>query len=189
MLTAQSINMEATHFADTQKRLYVVGQVIICSFLIALCSQIRIPLFFTPVPITLQTFAVLLVGAMLGSRKGALAVVLYLTETTFGLPFLSGGRSDPLALVSPVGGYLLGFVFQAYLAGWFAERQARLGNGIVFAGMLISSAVQLMMGGAWLAYYVGWSHMLLLGILPFVPGELVKIMVATTILNRNGVKA
>jgi len=74
-----------------------LAQVILCSGIIALCAQIRIPLPFTPVPITMQTFAVMMIGGMLGSKNGALCVLMYLAEASFGLPVLRGGVSDPLA--------------------------------------------------------------------------------------------
>ncbi len=91
------------------------------SLVIALCSQVAIPLPFTPVPVTLQTFAVLLTGCLLGSSRGALSVVLYVAEGSVGLPFFSGGTAGVAHLLGPTGGYLLGFVLCAFVVGLLAE--------------------------------------------------------------------
>ena len=92
------------------------------SLLTALCARIVIPLPFTPVPITGQTFAVLLTGAALGARRGAAAIVLYVLEGLAGLPVFAGGASGLARLLGPTGGYLLGFIAAAYLTGTLAER-------------------------------------------------------------------
>lgn len=122
-------------------RVLLLTRIILGSCLIALCAQIRIPLPFTPVPITLQTLAVMLVGGALGSRNGALSVLLYLAESMLGLPVLSGFRIDPLALFSPVGGYLVGFVFQAYLTGWFVENQSIKKRISLLPGVALASVL------------------------------------------------
>ena len=85
-------------------------------------AQVRIPLPFTPVPITGQTFAVLLVGAVLGSRRGAASLLLYLMQGLVGLPFFAGGTSGLAILLGPTGGYLVGFIVAAYLVGLLAAR-------------------------------------------------------------------
>lgn len=90
------------------------------SWLVALLSQLLIPI--QPVPITGQTFGVLLVGAALGWRKGALALLLYVLQGVAGLPFFAGGASGIARLLGPTGGYLIGFVFAAALTGWLSER-------------------------------------------------------------------
>lgn len=174
----------STNAIPKTNTLKVLVQVVLSSLFIALCAQIRIPLPFTPVPLTMQTFAVLLVGGYLGSKNGALSVMLYLAETMLGLPVLSGGRVDMLALFSPVGGYLIGFIFQAYLSGWVVERQKYLGKTLVSLGLTAACAVQLLCGAFVLAFYVGAERSLLLGVLPFIPGELIKVSAAAAILAR-----
>jgi len=158
--------------------------IILGALCIALCAQIRIPLFFTPVPLTLQTLSVLLVGSVLGSRQGALSVVLYLALSLVGLPVLSGGRADMLAIFGPLGGYLLGFALQAYVAGWFMERKAFAKKSLIFVGLMTACALQLACGGLWLGCFIGFSHIFTLGILPFIAGELLKVMLVTTFLTR-----
>ncbi|MCS6774751.1 MAG: biotin transporter BioY, partial [Thermoflexales bacterium] len=93
--------------------------VLLGSWLVALLAQVTIPL--QPVPITGQTFGVLLVGAALGARRGAMAMLVYLAQGLLGLPFFAGGASGIGRLLGPTGGYLVGFVFAAALVGWLSE--------------------------------------------------------------------
>lgn len=165
--------------------LLLLAQVIGGSLFIALCAQIRIPLPFTPVPITLQSLAVMIVGGMLGSRAGALSVLLYLTESMFGLPVLSGGRIDMLALMSPVGGYLIGFVFLAYVVGWFSERKHLFGKSFLLAGIVLGCSLELILGAGWLAQFVGLSNAFMMGVAPFIPGEILKAIAVYTLLSRD----
>lgn len=161
------------------------AHIVLSSLFIALCAQISIPLAFTPVPLTLQTLSVMMVGGMLGSRKGAISVALYLLESIVGLPVLAGGVSNSFALIGPKGGYLIGFVFQAYLVGWFAERMHQLGKSALMLGMVSAYALQLTVGSLWLGQFVGFQNALVMGVLPFIPGAIVKILVAINVLTRN----
>lgn len=175
---------EVKTFAKDHIRLSMVTKALLCSFLIALCAMIRIPLPFTPVPITLQTFAVMLIGGALGRRYGTLSVLFYLAESLIGLPVLSGGTSNPLALFSPVGGYLIGFAVQAYLTGWFVERTLTYGKGVVFLGIFAASIVQLVLGALVLGFYVGHTHAIYMGVIPFLIGDYLKVSAATVILTK-----
>lgn len=179
MLIKQSVDSSAVG-----KHSLLLSQVVLCSFFIALCAQIRFPLPFTPVPITLQTLSVMMVGGMLGSRNGSLAVLLYIAEAMLGLPVLAGGRVDPMFLLSPVGGYIVGFVIQAYIVGWFVERSGSLGKLSVFLGLGIGFAMEFACGALWLAYFVGAKNVLVMGIVPFLPGELLKTFIAAVFFNR-----
>lgn len=162
--------------------LWELLQVILCSGIIALCAQIRIPLPFTPVPITMQTFAVMMIGGMLGSRNGALCVLMYLAEASFGLPVLRGGLSDPLALIGPTAGYLLGFIPMAYIAGWAFERKRAIFT--IFCALLCGEALNMGLGALWLGQFVGISHALTMGVIPFIPGSILKIMGLLTIFKK-----
>lgn len=159
-----------------------VVKIVLCSFLIALCAQIRIPLFFTPVPLTLQTLAVMAVGCMLGSRQGAMCVVLYVLEAMVGLPVLPGGRSEMMVLFSALGGYYVGFILLAFIAGWLAERKTKLPTILIVGGLLAACAVQLLMGAVWLGGFIGFSQGLFLGIVPFIPGEVLKVVAILAVL-------
>ncbi len=141
------------------------------SGLVALSAQIEIRLPFTPVPITGQTFGVLLVGALLGSRRGAAALVLYLLEGTSGLPFFAGGGSGPAHLSGPTGGYLVGFAAAAFLVGWLAEREWDRRPSTTFLAMALGNGVIYLFGLLWLARFVPSDLLLTAGILPFLPGD------------------
>ena len=144
------------------------------SLVIALGAQVAIPLPFTPVPVTLQTLAVLLAGCLLGSGRGALAVIAYLGEGFAGLPVFSGGTAGISHLLGPTGGYLLGFVAAAFVVGMFAERGAarsRLGTLVM---LIVGNVVLYVPGVIWLGVYTGMDRAVSLGFLPFVIGDLLK---------------
>ena len=158
-------------------------QVILASCFIALCAQIKIPLYFTPVPFTVQSIGVMLVGSILGSRKGALAALAYLTQGALGLPVWSGGASGGLAyLMGPTGGYLMAYVVQAYMIGFFVERYTRANLFKIMGVLVLSICVQLSIGSLWLAQFVGLERCFTLGCFPFILGDAAKaFLVATSI--------
>lgn len=152
------------------------------SVLIGLAARVVIPLPFSPVPITGQTFAVLLVGALLGSRRGAMSLLAYLMEGTLGIPvFAEGGYGLP-HLLGPTGGYLIGFPLAAWVVGWLCERgwDRRLHTAAL--AMLVGNGVIYLCGVPWLAHFVGGGRALELGLLPFVPGDLIKLALAASAL-------
>lgn len=151
--------------------------------LIALGAQLQVPMI--PVPITLQTLAVLLLGAALGARRGALAVVTYLAAAALGLPVLAGGGAGATKLFGPTGGYLIGFVLAAFLVGALVERFAldRRFLGTALA-MLLGNLVIYLCGVTWLAATL---HLTLpaavgAGLTPFLLGDALKIGVAALLL-------
>lgn len=152
------------------------------SILIALAARIAIPLPFSPVPITGQTLAVLLVGALLGSRQGALSLLLYLLEGAMGLPVFAGGTGGLIRLLGPTGGYLMGFVAAAFVTGWLAEHQWDRRFRSNFLAMLVGNIVIYAFGLPWLARFVGTDKVLALGFYPFIPGDLIKLVIATAVL-------
>jgi biotin transport system substrate-specific component len=163
----------------------VVRQVILVlggSLLIALAARIQIPLPFSPVPVTGQTFAVLLLGALYGSKRGLATVLTYLVLGTLGLPFFAGGASGLARLAGPTGGYLVGFVAAAFVVGVLAERgwDRRLWTAAV--AMILGNLVIYAAGVAWLARFVGWDAVLATGVLPFLAGDALKIALATLLL-------
>ena len=160
-----------------------LAQVALASLAIALAARVEIPLPFTPVPITGQTLVVALAGMTLGPRRGALAVGLYLAEGALGLPVFSGGGSGVAHFAGPTGGYLAGFVLSAASAGWFAERGWDRCPWRAAVAMLASSLWVFLLGAAVLSLHVGGlANALRLGVLPFVPGDLVKTAIATVLL-------
>ncbi len=152
------------------------------SLLIALFARISVPLPFSPVPITGQTFAVLLVGALLGSRAGAVSVLAYLAEGIAGLPVFANGAGGPAVLFGPTAGYLYGFIAAAFIVGWLCERGWDRRLGTAAAAMVIGNLVIYLCGLPWLAGFVGVDNVLALGLLPFIPGDLLKIGLAALAL-------
>jgi biotin transport system substrate-specific component len=152
---------------------FSILQIIGASAFIALCAQIRISLYFSPVPVTGQTFAIMLIGASLGSRKGVLSVLLYLLEGAMGLPVFAGG----LGLISLFGvksGYFLGFIAQVYLVGRFTEKQKSFQNARTLFILLFSCLIQMGLGVIWLSSFVGIQTALFIGLYPFLIGETIK---------------
>lgn len=152
------------------------------TLLIALSAQMAITLPFSPVPVTGQTLAVLWIGVLLGSRRAGLCLLTYLAEGSMGFPVFAGGGAGAAHLLGPTGGYLLGFLPAAFLVGWLAERGWDKRFGTAFAAMLIGNIVIYAFGLPWLAHFVGSERVWLAGCLPFIPGDLTKIGVATILL-------
>lgn len=150
--------------------------------LTALFAQIRIPLPFTPVPLTGQTFGVLLVGAVLGSRRGATSLTLYTLLGLLGLPVFAGGTSGAAYAFGPTGGYLLGFIAAAWGIGLLAERGLERSLRSSLWPFLVGTLIIYALGAAWLAFYVGPQAAITKGVLPFIPGDLLKLILAALAL-------
>lgn len=161
-----------------------VALVVLGAALVALAAQITIVLSFTPVPITAQTFAVLLVGGSLGVMRGAASLSLYVLLGLVGVPVYSDGGSGWDVVSGATGGYLVGFVVAAALAGLLAERRwdRRLSSSI--AAMLTANVVIYVVGVPWLAAAanLGAQDALEQGLYPFVVGDLVKLYLAGALL-------
>ena len=155
--------------------------VVAASLVTAAAAQVEIRLPWTPVPITGQTFAVLLSGAVLGARRAFLAQVLYMAEGASGLPFFSGGAAGLAKLVGPTGGYLAAFPFAAALTGFLAERAWDRKPLTMFLTMLAGSGLIFGLGLAQLSRFVPASLLLASGLLPFIPGDLVKAALAAAL--------
>ena len=159
------------------------GLVIGFSLLTALSAQIVIPTGF--VPITGQTFAVLLTGALLGSRLGAITMIVYLIEGASGLPFFRGGNAGLAYLMGQTGGYLIAFPAAAFITGAFAEHDWDRRFITAAAAMAIGSIVILLSGFAWFLVVTRSSPSLALlfeTVLKFIPGDVAKIALAAAVL-------
>jgi len=163
--------------------------VVAASLFVALCAQISLPLPFSPVPVTGQTFAVLLLGATLGSRRACAALLLYLAEGAIGLPvFAPGGLPGLARLFGPTGGYLFAFPVAAFALGWMMERPEASGPRrwrLWLAAAFAAELFILFAGTAWLWLAVplpGWSEAARLGLLPFLPGSVVKVLLVAACL-------
>jgi biotin transport system substrate-specific component len=151
---------------------------------VALAAQVSIKLGFTPVPLTGQTFAVLLVGAALGSTRGALSLLLYLVVGIAGVPVYADHRHGWSVFSGATGGYIVGFVVAAALTGWLAERSWDKRFSSSISAMLTGSVVIYICGVAWLHHFLGvnWSTTLDDGLYPFVPGDMLKVYLAAAAL-------
>jgi biotin transport system substrate-specific component len=159
-----------------------VSLVVAFSLLVALSAQIVIPI--GPVPITGQTFAVLLIGALLGSRLGAMAIIVYLIEGASGLPFFYGGSSGLAHLLGPTGGYLIAFPAAAFITGAFAEHGWDKRFLTAAASMAIGSVVIMLSGWLWFAMLTNTQLAIAfqLTVLKFIPGDIIKILLAAAVL-------
>ena len=158
--------------------------VIIFSVLIALSAQLSFPLPFSPVPITMQTFMVLLAGVVLGSRLGAITLITYLCQGAAGMPVFAGGKAGILALFGPTGGYLFGFFVAAWLVGFLAERGWDKRIWTAALAMVLGNLVIYVLGVGWLANVLGFSKAITAGMTPFLLGDAAKIILAAVILPR-----
>jgi len=158
------------------------GLVIVFSLFIAACAQFSIQI--GPVPITGQSFAVLLTGALLGSRLGAAAVIAYLIEGALGLPFFAGGGAGIVRFFGPTGGYLVAFPAAAFITGAFAEHGWDKRYLTAVAAMAIGSAVILLGGLAWFTILTNTPPVAAfkIAVLPFLAGDVVKIALAAAVL-------
>jgi biotin transport system substrate-specific component len=153
--------------------------VISASLFVALCARVTLPLPFTPVPLTLQNFGVLLVGLTLGSRRGFAALALYLIEGASGMPvFNPAGPGGIAQLLGATGGFLLVYPFVAALAGWMMERAKPSFARACAAGLL--AEVVLFAGGlSWLAVLThSFTQAVRFGLYWFVFAEVIKVMLA-----------
>jgi len=159
-----------------------VGLVIGFSLLMALSAQIVIPVGV--VPYTGQTFVVLLAGALLGSRLGAIAMITYLVEGSTGLPFFQGGHGGLLHLLGPTGGYLIAFPAAAFITGAFAEHGWDRKFVTAAAAMAIGSLVIMFSGWLWFSLVMKTSPALtvFVTVLKFIPGDIIKIALAAAVL-------
>ncbi len=159
-----------------------VGLVIAFSLLTALTAQFVIPIGL--VPITGQTFAVLLTGALLGPRLGAMAMIAYLAEGACGLPFFVGGTGGILHLLGPTGGYLISYPAAAYITGAFAEQGWDRRFITAAAAMAVGSVLIILGGWAWFALSTrtGAAAAFGVSVAPFIPGDIIKILLAAAAL-------
>lgn len=145
------------------------------AILTGVCAKLKIEI--GPVPITMQTLAVLLAGALLGSKRGALSQITYLFFGLTGLPWFARGGGMSY-IMSPTFGYIVGFVSAAYLVGWLSERGFDREFKTAILAMLLGNIVLYIPGLLWLAKFVGFGKVLAIGFCPFIFGDILKIFLA-----------
>ncbi|MGI6684322.1 MAG: biotin transporter BioY [Bacillota bacterium] len=156
------------------------------SALTAVLSQVSIPLPFSPVPITLQTFAVFLTGAVLGSRKGTLALAIYVLIGLFGLPVFSQGKSGLPALVGPTGGYIIGFIPAVYIIGKVLEESEHITFLRSFGAITLGLVVVYTLGVIQLKFVLDLSltEAVTMGVLPYLVFEFAKVIMGAYLGSR-----
>ena len=156
--------------------------VIFATILLAISAKIKIP--FYPVPMTMQTFVVLLIGIIFGWKLGLFTISLYLIEGLVGLPVFAGTPEKGMGLVYFVGptmGYLIGFVAAVFLAGYFKYNQNYILN---FFKLILSVSLIYIFGMIWLVNFTGWDKVFIVGAQPFLLAELFKIALLTILIPK-----
>jgi biotin transport system substrate-specific component len=148
------------------------------SLLIALFARISVPLPFSPVPMALQGHICLLLGALLGSRIGSLAVLTYLIQGALGLPVFALGKAGFPVLLGPTGGYLMGYLAATWITGYLIERSGSKSLRQAMLAMTLGNLVIYLCGLPQLALYVGVQRVFFLGMLPFLIGDGLKLILA-----------
>ena len=175
--------MELVKTISNNKIIKILLIAIIGSILLTISAKIKIP--FYPVPMTMQTFVVLLLGISFGYKIGVMAIFLYLLEGIVGFPVFSNSPEKGIGIayfVGPTMGYLIGFVFACFLAGYFKYNSNYLNN---FLKILISTSVIYFFGVIWLGTLIGWDKPIFqLGVFPFLLAELFKILLLTVLANK-----
>lgn len=171
--------MSATKIANISDRMGKIVQEVLIAMMgaafLSLLSQAAIPLPFTPIPLTLQTLAVFLLGGTLGSSRAVYSILIYLAQGCCGLPVFAGGAVQPLWFLGPQAGFLWSFIPAAYLIGALIEKRPRPPLLYLFFSLLAGQSVISIIGMLWLALYVGLSKAFLFGVLPFLSAAAIKI--------------
>ena len=182
-MTTLAPTLSTRYFPRASAWLRDIALIVVGSLLVAALAQITIPLPFTPVPLTGQTFAILLVGAALGSKRGLASMILYIAEGALGLPFFAGGASGWHVLVGATAGYLLGFIAAAYIIGLLAERGLERTVRTSFVPFFVGTLIIYFFGVTWLAIVLGsFSKAIAAGLLPFIIGDIIKLILAALTL-------
>ena len=174
--TTLPVSLPDTHLIGGKVLRVALGTLILTA-----SSWVSIPL--APIPITMQTYAVIVIGALFGARMGAIAVLAWLAEAAIGLPVLAHGAGGLVALFGPSAGYIASFPIIAAFVGWLSDR--KLDRGIVrsLASMLVANAINLALGVMWLATFLGWHRAVVGGLLPFWIGGIAKAILATATVS------
>jgi biotin transport system substrate-specific component len=181
------MSREATAVSRSDRTLEASRQLAIvvgASLFVALCARVTVPLPFTPVPLTLQNFGVLLVGLLLGPRRAFVALALYLAEGMSGMPVFNPTGPGGLAqLAGPTGGFLLAYPFVAGIAGWIAER-GKMTFARAVAGATLAESALFTAGISWLYILTrSFGQAVRFGLYWFVFAEIIKIMFAAALAS------
>lgn len=182
-----AIQSSALVYETAQERSWLKETAIVlgASVIIALFAPVSIPLPFSPVPLATQMNVILLLSCFLGGKRAALAVLAFLFQGAIGLPVYAGGVGGGLLkLAGPTGGYLLGYVVAAFVTGYLFQRKENRSSMHALTAMGIGNLVVYLFGISWLSRFVGWQSAVVMGVLPFLIGDALKLVVATRLLKQ-----
>jgi len=149
---------------------------------LSIMSQLIIPLYFTPVPISLGSFGVILIALLYGRKLGTATVLSYVVAGSLGAPVFAGFKTG--SLFSPTGGYILGYIAAALILGFLSDKGIAKSYVKTFLSLLLASAVILVLGALVLILFVPSKNIFMIGVLPFIPGDMLKIVAATLLFPR-----
>ena len=157
--------------------------IILGSLLIGLLAQFSIPVPFSPVPITCQTIGVVLVGGILGAKKGSLSILCYIFEGAIGIPVFAGMKSGMHILVGPTAGYLWAFIIAGFIMGLLTEKGYTKKPLDSFLSCFIATTLILVFGALYLAIFSGLNDALKMGFYPFLVGDVIKSYICAVLLT------
>jgi len=160
-----------------------IAEVIFAALFLGLFAKVYIHLFFTPVPIVLQNSIALAYGGFLSSKKSALSVLLFILLGVLGLPFFAGGSFGISTLLSTTGGYIIGYAIAAYFVGEIFEMKNLKSTKSISLVILLAHMVILFCGASWLSTFIGMKKAFILGVLPFIAGDVFKTIVITKLIK------
>jgi len=149
---------------------------------LSIMSQLIIPLYFTPVPISLGSFGVILIALLYGRKLGTVTVLSYVAAGSLGAPIFAGFKAG--SLFSPTGGYILGYIAAALILGFLSDKGIAKSYVKTFLSLLLASAVILVLGALVLILFVPSKNIFMIGVLPFLPGDMLKVVAAALLFPR-----
>ena len=149
---------------------------------LSIMSQLIIPLYFTPVPISLGSFGVILIALLYGRKLGTATVLSYVATGSLGAPVFAGFKAG--SLFSPTGGYILGYIAAALILGFLSDKGIAKSYVKTFLSLLLASAVILVLGALVLILFVPSKSVFMIGVLPFLPGDMLKVVAAALLFPR-----
>ena len=175
---------DALSIPARKSRVFWIEFLVACagSCFLAVMSQIAIPLIGTPIPVTLQTFAVFLLGGILG-RRAVYSVMGYLIQGCLVLPVFAGGKANPLWILGPQAGFLLSFAVAAYIIGKLIDKKPAGNILYILVALTIGQVIIFAMGMGWLSFHLGIEKAFFLGVVPFLPGAGLKVMAAAVVIR------
>ena len=177
-LISNIVKIESKEKEILKNVLLVLGGVAFLS----LMAQIMIPLPYTPVPITLGTFGVTLMALLYGRKLGTATILSYVVAGSLGAPIFAGAKAG--SLFSPTGGYILGYIIAVVILGYLADKGVTKSYVKTILSLLLSSAIILILGALVLMLFVPIKNVFMAGVLPFIPGDMLKAVAATLLFPR-----